>query len=62
MNFNDVVTRVPLFYGDFMIPSAEVKTYSEINDDSKVPDCIVFIDYLLTAHYEISIDATLHNN
>lgn len=36
VKFSDVVTRVPLFYGDFMLPSAEVKVYNEITDESKV--------------------------
>lgn len=42
MKFSDVVTRVPLFYGDFMIPSAEVKIYNEITDENKVCSLIVF--------------------
>ena len=36
MRFDEVVTRTPLFYGDFMIPSAEVKLYNEITNEEKV--------------------------
>jgi len=36
MRFDEVVTRTPLFYGDFMVPSAEVKLYNEITDEEKV--------------------------
>jgi len=36
MRFDEVVIRTPLFYGDFMVPSAEVKLYNEITDEEKV--------------------------
>ncbi|XP_066927305.1 dynein axonemal heavy chain 1-like isoform X2 [Clytia hemisphaerica] len=36
MRFDEVVTRTPLFYGDFMIPSAEVKLYNEITNEEKM--------------------------
>ena len=34
--FEDVVSKEPLLYGDFMIPNVENKVYSEIEDHEKV--------------------------
>lgn len=48
IRFDEVVTRSPLFYGDFMIPSAEVKLYHEITDDEKV---IFFFTNFKYFHY-----------
>ena len=34
--YEDVVDKIPLVYGDFMIPNAENKIYAEVTDYSKV--------------------------
>jgi dynein heavy chain len=34
--YEDVVDKVPLVYGDFMIPNSENKIYAEVTDYSKV--------------------------
>ena len=36
VSYDDVVKTAPLVYGDFMIPNAENKTYTEITDYDKV--------------------------
>ena len=36
--YEDVVDKVPLVYGDFMIPNSENKIYAEVTDYSKVRD------------------------
>ena len=36
ISYDEVVTREPLLYGDFMIPNAEFKQYGKITDDKKV--------------------------
>ena len=43
ISYDEVVTREPLLYGDFMIPNAEIKLYGEITDDKKVT---FFLDQL----------------
>ena len=51
IRFDEVVTRSPLFYGDFMIPSAEVKLYHEITDEGKVnSDGFSILNMLLWAN------------
>ena len=41
MKYEDVVTKEPLFYGDFMIPNADVNIYCEITDEPKVRYLII---------------------
>ena len=36
INFNKVVVREPIIYGDFMVANAENKVYDEITDNVKV--------------------------
>ena len=36
LEFDEVVPRDPLLYGDFMVPNVENKIYAEIEDFTKV--------------------------
>ena len=36
LKFDEVVPHEPLFYGDFMIPNADVNVYCQITDEKKV--------------------------
>ena len=36
MTWDDVVKDSPMIYGDFMVPSADIRVYAEITDYTKV--------------------------
>ena len=51
--YDEVVTCVPLVYGDFMIPNVEKKIYAEVTDYAKVRDVIRACTIVASTKYYI---------